>query len=127
MTKHLYSYINLDFTRHPHTADIVKAVNTEAIKKSFRNLVLTNYYEVPHDPELGSNLRGSLFENFSPLNTEFLKTKIRELADREPRIRILSITINQQEDYNSIQVSINYEIIELNREDNLTVFVGRTR
>lgn len=128
MTKALYADINLDFNSNPFTGDIIRAVNNEAIKKSFRNLILTNYYEVPFEPETGSNIRGSLFENFNPLGIEFMKSKIKELAqEKEPRVRIDAVNINQQQDYNTMQVSIFYTIIELNTTDSITVFVGRTK
>ena len=128
MKKVVYSDINLDFNAHPITGDIMKATNAEAIKKSFRNLVLTNYYEVPFKPSIGSNIRGSLFENFGPMTSEFMKSKIRELAEEyEPRVRIGTIDIYQMQDNNTLQVSIQYTIIELNRQDNFTVFLERTR
>lgn len=128
MKKVVYSDINLDFNAHPVTGDIIKAVNADAIKKAFKNLVLTNFYEVPFAPTIGSNIRGSLFENFNPMTVEFMKSKIRELAEEhEPRIRISAIEVFQQQDNNNIQVSIQYTIIELNRIDNFTVFLERTR
>ncbi len=128
MKKVVYSDINLDFKAHPITGDIMKATNAEAIKKSFRNLVLTNYYEVPFNPSIGSNIRGSLFENFGPMTSEFMKTKLRELAEEyEPRVRIQTIEIFQMQDNNTLQVTIQYTIIELNRTDNFTVFLERTR
>lgn len=128
MQKVLYSDINLDFFANPATGDVVKIYNADAIKRSFRNLIMTNYFDVPFSPTIGSSIRGSLFENFSPLGNEFLKSKIKEmLEEHEPRVLVGAITINQQEDSNRMQVSISYRIIDLNREDNITIFVGRTR
>lgn len=124
----MYSDLNLDFNMNPFTGDIIKATNAEAIKKSFRNLILTNYFEVPFHPEIGSSIRGMLFENYTPLTNEFLKTKIRELAEeKEPRVKIRSIEIIQEQDYNSLKLDITYQIIELNKQDNITIFVNRTR
>jgi phage baseplate assembly protein W len=128
MPKHRYKDINLDFDRHPLTGDVVTAVNVEAIKKAVRNLVLTNLGEVPFDPDRGSSLLGSLFENFTPLTTEFLKAKIRELISLyEPRVDIQSINVFQKDDANSLEVSIFFKVVELNRIESITVFVERTR
>lgn len=128
MKKQTYTDLNLDFKQNPFTGDVIKSVNIDAIKKSFRNLILTNFYEVPFNPSIGSNIRGSLFENFTPLNIEFTKSKIRELiSEREPRVNITTINILQQPDYNNLQVSIEYVILELNRNDTITLMIGRTR
>lgn len=128
MNKAVYSDLNLDFTANPFTGDIIKATNAEAIKKAFRNLILTNFYEVPFNPSLGSNIRASLFENFNPLTIEFMKTKIREMTEQyEPRVKILNIDVNMQQDQNGLEVNISYTIVQMNRNDALTVFLGRTR
>ena len=45
----------------------------------------------------------------------------------EPRVEIQQINIYQREDQNSLEVTIYFKIIELNRQEELTVFVERTR
>ena len=47
--------LDLNFTIHPVKKDINKHVGTMAIVNSIKNLVLTNHYEVPFHPEIGSN------------------------------------------------------------------------
>ena len=43
--------LNLDFTRNTVTNDVQKIEDVEAIKRSVRNLVNTNFYERPFHPE----------------------------------------------------------------------------
>jgi hypothetical protein len=125
---HIYRDINLSFDKHPLTGDIVAATDVEAIKKSLRNLVMTDLYDVPFNPNKGTSLNGSLFENFSHITTEFLKAKINEMVDRyEPRISIQKIVIFQKDDQNSLEVSIYFKIVELNKIEEITIFVERTR
>ena len=119
--RYVYRDINLDFVRHPLTGDIVAATDVEAIKKSLRNLVQTDLYDCPFDPDKGTNIRGSLFENFSPFTAEFIRAKINEMVE------IQQINIYQKDDQNSLEVTIYFKIIELNRQEELTVFVERTR
>jgi len=127
-TKLIFRDINLAFDKHPLTGDIITAVNIEAIKKSLRNLVMTNLYDVPFNPNKGTPLNGSLFENFTPLTSEFLKAKINEMVDLyEPRVEIQKIKIFQRDDQNSLEVTIYFKIIELNRLEDITIFVERTR
>lgn len=126
--KHIYRDINLAFEKHPLTGDIVSATDVEAIKKSLRNLVMTDLYEVPFNPDKGTSLNGSLFENFSPITTEFLKTKINEMVDLyEPRIQVQKIVIFKKDDRNTLEVSIYFKILDLNRFEDITIFVERTR
>lgn len=126
--KYVYRDINLAFEKHPLTGDVVSATDVEAIKKSLRNLVMTDLYDVPFNPEKGTSLNGSLFENFTPITTEFLKTKIKEMIDLyEPRIQVQKIVIFQKEDQNALEVTIHFKILDLNRFEDITIFVERTR
>lgn len=126
--RYVYRDINLDFVGHPLTGDIVAATDVESIKKSLRNLVQTDLYDCPFNPDKGTNIRGSLFENFSPFTAEFIRAKINEMVDKyEPRVEVQQINIYQKDDQNSLEVTIYFKIIELNRQEELTVFVERTR
>ena len=62
-----YIDLDLDFTRNPATNDVSFKKDEEAIKRSVRNLVLTNFGERKFHPEIGSDAYGFLFENMSPL------------------------------------------------------------
>ena len=126
--KYVYRDINLAFEKHPLTGDVITATDVEAIKKSLRNLVMTDLYDVPFNPEKGTSLNGSLFENFTPITMEFLKTKIKEMIDLyEPRIQVQKIIIFQKEDQNALEVTIHFKILDLNRFEDITIFVERTR
>ena len=126
--KYIYRDINLAFEKHPLTGDVVSATDVEAIKKSLRNLVMTDLYDVPFNPEKGTSLNGSLFENFTPITTEFLKTKIKEMIDLyEPRIQVQKIVIFQKDDQHTLEVTIHFKILDLNRFEDITIFVERTR
>ena len=126
--KYIYRDINLAFEKHPLTGDVITATDVEAIKKSLRNLIMTNLYDVPFNPDKGTSLDGSLFENFTPITIEFLKTKINEMIDLyEPRIEIHKIIIFQKDDQNTLEVSIYFKILDLNRFEDITIFVERTR
>ena len=63
----IYSDLDLDFTRNPVTSDIVKLNDVDSVKRSVKNLIQTNHYERPFHPEIGSDIRGLLFENMTPL------------------------------------------------------------
>tara|TARA_B100000029_G_scaffold486456_1_gene540829 strand:- start:1079 stop:1591 length:513 start_codon:yes stop_codon:yes gene_type:complete len=101
--------LDLNFDRHPVTNDINVVEDAIAIKRSVRNLILTNFYERPFHPELGCGIRGLLFENYSPLMSVFLKRKIEEvLINHEPRIKLNSIVIND-DDFQSRNANVDIE------------------
>jgi phage baseplate assembly protein W len=122
-----FNDIDLDFGRHPVTNDVNVVEDAIAIKRSVRNLVLTNFYERPFHPELGCGIRGLLFENFNPVNSMFLKRKIEEcLVNNEPRIVLTGIIINGENlsgsvldvrnqnadiDSNRLRVDIHFTVI----------------
>ena len=133
--------IDLDFGRHPVTNDVNVVEDAIAIKRSVRNLVLTNFYERPFHPELGCGIRGLLFENFNPVNSMFLKRKIEEcLVNNEPRIVLTGIIINgenlsgsvldvrnQNADDNRLEVEIQFNIIGVPHPHSVSINLQRLR
>lgn len=123
-----YTDLNLAFQRHPLTGDVLLANDAEAIKKSIRNLVSYNEYEAPFQPDKGGHVRGLLFENFGPITTDYLRSKLLELIEKyEPRVKVDEVTVFQKPDQNRLDVTIDYTIVDLNRTESITVFVERTR
>ena len=92
-----YSDLDLDFIAHPTTKDVVRKTGEDAIKRSIRNLILTNYYERPFRSFLGSNVRKALFENINPFTAITLINFIREvITNHEPRVRLIKVAPNRE-------------------------------
>ena len=133
--------IDLNFDRHPVTNDINTVEDAIAIKRSVKNLIQTNFYERPFHPELGSGVRGLLFENFSPVMNVLLKRKIEEcLVNHEPRIVLTGIIINgenlsgsvldvrnQNADDNRLEVEIHFNIIGVPHPHSVSINLQRLR
>ena len=123
-----YVDLDLDFTRHPVTNDVVKIENVDAVKRSVRNLINTQFYERPFHPELGCGVRDLLFENFTPMTGIFIRRKIEEvLTNYEPRASISSIGVNQQPDRNGIDVVVNFYVLNLPNPVSVTTTLQRIR
>tara|TARA_B110000211_G_scaffold196140_1_gene225063 strand:+ start:38 stop:313 length:276 start_codon:yes stop_codon:yes gene_type:complete len=73
----IYSDLNLDFQQNSATKDIQKMSDVESVKRSVRNLINLNHYEKPFHPEIGSNLRGMLFENNNTSNESCNYKRVR--------------------------------------------------
>lgn len=126
--KNDYSDLDLDFMPHPVTKDIVKRTGVEAIKRSVRNLLLTNFYDRPFQSEIGSNALKLLFENATPITANFLTSAIREtLNNFEPRIRIDNLEVKFDQDNNGYNVKLYFVVLNRNEPAVITLFLERIR
>ena len=123
-----YIDLDLDFTRHPVTNDVVKITDVEAVKRSVKNLINTQFYERPFHPELGCGVRDMLFENYTPMTGIFMRRKIEEvLRNYEPRANLSSIQVNEQMDRNAIDVIVNFYVLNLPNPVSVTTTLQRIR
>ena len=123
-----YVDLDLNFTRHPVTNDVVIIENVDAVKRSVRNLINTQFYERPFHPELGCGVRELLFENFTPLTAVFIKRKIEEvLINYEPRINLTNVAVDDDQDRNRLVVDIYFRIIGIEGPQVVSTFLQRIR
>lgn len=123
-----YSDLDLDFLPHPTTKDVMKKTGIEAIKRSVRNLLLTNFYDRPFRPAIGSNALKLLFDNVTPITANFLTNAIREtLRNFEPRIRIENLEVNFDPDNNGFKVNLYFVIVNRNEPAVVNLFLERVR
>jgi len=120
--------LNLDFARNLVTNDIVKIDGVDAVKRSVRNLIQTNFYERPFHPEIGCGVRELLFENFTPVTGIFIQRKVEEvITNYEPRARISSVTVNEQPDRNGIDVTVYFYVMNMPNPVSVTTVLQRIR
>lgn len=128
-----YRDLDLDFLMHPTTKDVVRKTGTDAIKRSIRNLVLTNYYDRPFRSWIGSNAQKLLFDNINPMTANFLKDAIIETIENfEPRAQLVQdadrgVRVDVDPDGNGYNVRIMF--LEVNRGSPVTInlFLERIR
>jgi len=120
--------IDLDFERNVVTNDINVVDNVIAVKRAVKNLVQTNFYERPFQPELGCGVRELLFENFTPMIKVFLERKIEEvLINYEPRVQLQSVEVDDDQDGNRLVVSIYFYVIGVPGPQVVETFLQRVR
>ena len=108
----IYKDLNLNFNKNLVTNDVAKLTDIEAIKRSVRNLVQLNHYEKPFHPEIGSNIRATLFENISPLAANLLSTQIENVIKTyEPRVELHRVDSFPDLDRNAYDVRIEFFIV----------------
>ena len=127
-TTRTFKDLDLDFGLNSVTKDVNKLTDAEAIKRSVRNLINTNNYERPFRPEIGSGIRGLLFEPMTELTSHFMQLKIAEILNEyEPRISLSDIKIRSNPDLNSYSCSIHFTIIGSQEPVVVDTFLERLR
>ena len=107
-----YVDLDLDFLPNPSTADINMKRGDEAIKRSIRNLIFTNYYERPFQPDLGGNIRRLLFEQVDSLTAAQLEREISDvIGNFEPRAQVSRVEAIAAPDENKYQIYLEFFII----------------
>ena len=124
-----YTDLDLFFGRKTTSKDINKVTDIQAVKRSIRNLVLTNHYEKPFHPEIGSGVRGMLFEPMTPLTAHILTRKIEDvIVNFEPRARLISVRATPNLDRNEYECTVEFYVVNTPTElVDLTVFLERLR
>ena len=108
----IYSDIDLFFGPKTGSKDITKVIDVTAVKRSVRNLILTNPYEKPFHPEIGSGVRGVLFELMTPITAYVLTMKIEEVIENfEPRARLVGVRAIPNLDNNAYEVTIEFYVV----------------
>jgi phage baseplate assembly protein W len=111
----IYKDLNLYFTRNPVTSDVSTVTDVQDIKRAVRNIVLLNPGEKPFHPEIGTGIRGALFENFTPPILQAMRDRIEAVVRRyEPRVTVQSVSFNdpdsQRMDNNELRCQISFVI-----------------
>ena len=120
--------LDLDFTRNAVTNDVNVVEDVVAVKRALRNLIQTNFYERPFQPELGCGIRELLFENFTPMTKVFLETKIEEvIINYEPRVQLQNVAVDDDQDKNRLVVDIYFYVVGVPGPQTVSTFLQRVR
>ena len=126
--KFVHSDLDLAFMPNPITGDINPIKDLEAIKGAVKNLIMTNFQERPFQPEIGSGVRGLLFELADPITMHDIEMAItRTIENFEPRVIVQGIEITDDVDNNAYEVSITFQIIATEQVGTATIILERLR
>ena len=112
---YIYKDLSLFFTPNPVSGDVTMVTDVQDIKRSVRNLVMTNRFEKPFHPEVASHVRDLLFEPFSPVTINLLRNRIETvLTNYEPRVTLTDVQVEdpdfQKMDNNELNVRIFFTL-----------------
>ena len=125
----LYSDLDLFFGQNNSDKDVNIIHDVQAVKRSVRNLVLTNQYEKPFHPEIYSGVRGMLFELMTPTTAVIVARQVEDVIENfEPRARLVGVTAYPDLDRNAYEVTVEFYIVNTPTElVELTLALERIR
>ena len=113
-TSQSFKDISFSFVPHPVTKDLPVLVNERAITRAVRNLVETIPTERFFNSDLGTDIRGSLFANYTPSLPRIIENQINETVNRyEPRVANLRVNLDSYIDQNAFNVTVTFDIVGL--------------
>jgi phage baseplate assembly protein W len=120
--------LDLNFAIHPIRKDINTHKAEYAVINSVKNLILTNHYEKPFQPEIGSNIRKLLFENIDSIIAAQIERAVAEtIVNFEPRVSISTVTASPDPDNNRYKLNLEFFVINNTNPITINFFLERIR
>ena len=124
----IYSDLNLSFTKNPATKDVARLFDVQAIKRSVKNIILTNKFERPFDSDFGCNLRGFLFENITEPLLVIIKDRVAMAIEKyEPRVSVEDVVVREDVDKNGLSIMVSFLINGTEAPVSVSTFLQRVR
>lgn len=128
MATKIFSDIDLSFKPHPATGDLLARFDENAVKTSLRNLILTRHFERPFRSAIGSNVTSLLFELEGPALTTLVEKEIvNTINNFEPRVELISVDVDGTNDWNALNVRIQFRLVNASTPAQLDLTIRRTR
>ena len=128
---YIYKDLSLFFTPNPVSGDVTMVTDVQDIKRSVRNLVMTNRFEKPFHPEIASHVRDLLFERFTPITFNLLRNRIETVLENyEPRVSVTDIEIDDSGramDNNELNVKIFFTLRNDPQIQSVDILLERVR
>ena len=107
--------ISMTFQNNPLNSDLIALKNETAIARSIRNIVFTLPGEKFFNPNFGSRVSRSLFENIDEISASNIRDEIAtSIVNYEPRVELKNVEVIPNYDNNSFDVIITYSIVGIN-------------
>jgi len=124
----VYSDFKTGFSVHPVKGDLTLNTNEDSVKRSIRNILLTNFYERPFQPLFGGNITSLLFENFTSSTLATTKQVVATaIKNYEPRAILHDIVLSGNPDSNELSVKIVFSTKSRTEPDVLDIILERVR
>tara|TARA_R100001591_G_scaffold41438_1_gene52839 strand:+ start:61 stop:456 length:396 start_codon:yes stop_codon:yes gene_type:complete len=124
----VYKDFDIIFDRHPVTRKLNTLTNNDAVKRSLKNIILTNKFERAYSPNFGSDIKSRLFEQFDTNIADDIANDIEfAVANHEPRVQLIDVLVREVPDQHGIEITIKFRARNQVDVDQLDLFVERVR
>jgi phage baseplate assembly protein W len=102
----------MTFQNNPLNSDLIVLKNETAIARSIRNIVFTLPGEKFFNPNFGSRVSRSLFENVDEISASIINDEIRNSINNfEPRVSLINVQTIPDFDNGAFDVNIVYRVV----------------
>jgi phage baseplate assembly protein W len=124
----IFADLDLNFAAHPISKDVTRRYNENAVKAALKNLLQTSYYERPFHSEIGAPIRQLLFDVPGPMNREMIRRAIEDtVSNYEPRVELLTVEVKYDLDNNSVDILLEFRVLNSPNVTTLELTLDRTR
>ena len=120
--------LNLQFLNNPNTGDVAIKTGSNAVKQSIKNLILTDKFERPFNPGIGSRIKDLLFEPNDIITEKLIEDEITSVINnQEPRAQLLGVSVKSEREGFGYDVKIVFSVVNENEPVTFTTFLEATR
>ena len=128
ITDTIYSDFKTGFSIHPVKGDLAINKNEDSVKRSIRNILLTDYYERPFQPTFGGNIKALLFENWtSGTLASAQETVTKAIINYEPRAVLEEVVLSGNPDSNQLNIRVLFSTTNRTETDFVDVVLEKVR
>jgi len=126
--RNFYADFHKDLSLNPLSNDLALKRDEEAIKESIKNLILTDRGERLFQPNVGGDIRATLFENNTPATIKIVQERIKAtIQSFEPRVELIDVEVTSSLDSNTIEVKIIFYMRNSETPVSVNIFLERVR
>ena len=120
--------LNLQFLNNPNTGDVAIKTGSNAVKQAIKNLILTDKFERPFNPGIGSRIKDLLFEPNDIITEKLIEDEITSVINnQEPRAQLLGVSVKSEREGFGYDVKIVFSVVNENEPVTFTTFLEATR
>lgn len=100
------------FAKTPVGNQLARVTGPRSVNQALKNLIMTNLGERPFQPDIGSNILASLFENNVPEVLSTLEFYVQNaINNHEPRVNLIDVKASTTDNEHGITITIIYSLI----------------
>lgn len=124
----VYSDFLNNLEKHPLNGSLARISNEDSVKQSIKNLLLTDVFERPYQPQIGSKIYSLLFEPMDDITENLLKNTIADtIRLYEPRAKLIYVGVSGIADRNEYNINIVFSLVNTIGEVQLDLIIKRIR